>query len=81
MIVTLADIVSPVIKESINKYNLMLVDGDSSSCLYEGEGIQVFIITDITIGKYIVEVNDKPYHRNVNLDLINDLIITEIEMP
>jgi hypothetical protein len=78
MLVTLADIVSPVIKEAIDKYDFSLIDACSYNATYSNGEYIIFI--DLEAGIYRVEVNMKT-HNNVPLDLINHLIVTEIEMP
>lgn len=79
MLIGLADIVCPKIKGAMNDNNLRVTYSDSWYCILEGHFILVRILLG-TDGTYTVKMNGHS-HTEVKLEGLNDLIITEIQIP
>lgn len=81
MIYFLASKVSYLIMEAILTYDLEVQETDSYFARYTNEnGLDIRIWLD-DINSYRLEINNNPVHTEIPEDLLNDLIITELQIP
>lgn len=79
MLVCLADRVCPKIKETIKDYGLRMTYSDSVYCILEGHFLIIRILFEAN-GTYTVKMNGHS-HKELELEDLNDLITTEIQVP
>lgn len=72
--------VSITIMEAICQYDLDLIEVEKNMVKYSnGQGLNIWIWSHPE--GYELKINDISYHKEVPEDLLNDLIITELQIP
>lgn len=80
----LAGKVSPEIMEAICQYDLWVISTENSFVWYsngQGLNIRIWEHNDDTDTWYDLKINNQSIHSEVPFDLLNDLIITELQIP